>query len=83
MSILREISARIPAEIEVEFRDFTVEEGRVRIEGITTSFDAIDKIKADLAEYPRFATVVVSDAKAGVDRNKVLFKLTISLGREG
>ena len=83
LSILREISARIPAELEVEFRDLTVEEGRVRIEGITTSFDAIDKIKADLVEYPRFATVVVSDAKAGVERDKVLFKLTITLGREG
>ena len=83
LSILREISARIPAELEVEFRDFTVEEGRVRIEGITTSFDAIDKIKADLVQYPRFATVAVSDAKAGVERDKVLFKLTITLGKEG
>ncbi|MDF1554590.1 MAG: GspL/Epsl periplasmic domain-containing protein [Deferrisomatales bacterium] len=83
LSMLREISARIPEELEVEFRDFTVEEGRVRIEGSTTSFDAIDKIKADLIQYPRFATVVVSDAKAGVERDKVLFKLTITLGREG
>lgn len=83
LSILREISARVPAELEVEFRDFTVEEGRVRIEGSTTSFDAIDKLKADLVQYPRFANVAVSDAKAGVDRDKVLFKLTITLGKEG
>jgi len=83
LRILREISSRIPKDLEVEFRDFTVEEGRVRIEGLTTSFDAIDKIKADLAEYPRFASVTVSDAKAGVERDKVLFKLTINMGREG
>jgi general secretion pathway protein L len=83
LSILREISTRIPKELEVEFRDFTVEEGRVRIEGVTTSFDAIDKIKADLSQYPRFSSVTVSDAKAGVERDKVLFKLTINMGREG
>ncbi len=83
LRVLREISARIPKDLEVEFRDYTVEEGRVRIEGVTTSFDAIDRIKADLAQYPRFASVAVSDAKAGVERDKVLFKLTISLGREG
>jgi len=83
LRILREISTRIPKDLEVEFRDFTVEEGRVRIEGVTTSFDAIDKIKADLSQYPRFASVTVSDAKAGVERDKVLFKLTINMGREG
>ena len=83
LRVLREISTRIPPELEVEFRDFTVEEGRVRVEGVTTSFDSIDKIKADLADYPRFVSVTVSDAKAGVERDKVIFKLTISLNREG
>ena len=83
LRILREISVRIPRELEVEFRDFVVEEGRVRIEGVTTSFDAIDRIKADLAAYPRFAQVAVSDAKTMAGKDKVLFKLTITLGREG
>ncbi|MDW7710077.1 MAG: type II secretion system protein GspL [Deferrisomatales bacterium] len=83
LRVLREISSRIPKELEVEFRDFTVEEGRVRIDGVTGSFDAIDRIKADLSQYPRFSTVTVSDAKAGVERDKVLFRLTINLGREG
>ncbi len=82
LRILREISARVPGDLKVEFRDFTVEEGRVRVEGETTSFDAIDKIKADLAQYPRFATVTVSDARVGVS-DQVLFKLTITLGKEG
>lgn len=83
LRVLREISSRLPKDLEVEFRDFTVEEGRVRIDGVTASFDAIDRIKADLSQYPRFASVAVSDAKAGVERDKVLFKLTINLGREG
>lgn len=82
LSILREISQRIPKDQEVEFRDFIVEEGRVRLEGVTTSFDAIDKISAELSDYPRFTAVTVSDAKQGVERNKVVFKLTINLGRK-
>ncbi len=82
LRILREISQRIPKDQEVEFRDFIVEEGRVRLEGVTTSFDAIDKISAELAQYPRFDAVTVSDAKQGIERNKVVFKLTINLGRK-
>jgi general secretion pathway protein L len=83
LRILREISTRVPKDLEVEFRDFTFEEGRIRIEGVTTSFDAIDKIKVDLAEYPRFSSVTVIDAKQGVKRDEVLFKLAITLGRKG
>ncbi len=82
LRILREISARIPRDLEVEFRDFQVEEGRVRIEGVTTSFDAIDRIKAELATYPRFAEVAVSDAKTMAEKEKVLFKLAVALGKE-
>ncbi len=82
LRILREISARIPKDLEVEFRDFQVEEGRVRIEGVTTSFDAIDRIKAELATYPRFAEVAVSDAKTMAEKEKVLFKLAVALGKE-
>jgi Tfp pilus assembly protein PilN len=83
LRVLREISARLPKDLEVEFRDFTVEEGRVRIDGVTASFDAIDRIKAEISQHPRFSSVAVSDAKAGVERDRVLFKLTVNLGREG
>ncbi|MHB8763577.1 MAG: type II secretion system protein GspL [Deferrisomatales bacterium] len=82
LSILREFSARISPDQEVEFRDFTIDEGKIRVEGVTTSFDAIDRIKTDLAQYPRFASVVVSDAKAGVERDKVIFKLAVNVGKE-
>jgi general secretion pathway protein L len=83
LRILREVSERIPKDQEVELRDFAVEENRVRLEGITTGFDAIDKITADLSAYPRFTNVQVTEAKVAVERDKVQFKLTISLGRKG
>ena len=83
LRILREVSTRIPKDLEVEFRDLSVEEGRIRVEGVTGSFDAIDRIKAELATFPRFSSVTVSDAKAGVERDKVIFKLAINLGKKG
>lgn len=82
LRILKEFSDRIPPDIKVEFRDFVAEPERIKVEGETTSFDAIDKIQAKLAEYPWFTSVAVSDAKASVDQKKVIFKLTIQLGQK-
>ena len=80
VNVLNEISQRVPAELEVEFREFIAEQDRVRIEGITTSFDAIERIKESLESYPWFTGIAVSDAKSGVKPGKVIFKLTIDLG---
>ena len=40
------------------------------IDGMIRAVDASDRIKADLPQFPRFASVAVSDAKAGVERDK-------------
>jgi general secretion pathway protein L len=80
LSVLRQVSQELPKNIEVEFREFLAEEDRVKIEGITTSFDAIDRIQGKLEQYPWFQSVTVSDAKSGIDPGKVIFKLTIELG---
>lgn len=82
LRVLKEMSERIPPDIKVEFREFVAEPDRIRIEGETTSFDSIDRIKTRLAEYPWFSSVTVSDAKAGVDQTKVIFRLTIILGQK-
>lgn len=82
LRILKEMSERIPPDIKVEFREFVAEPERVRIYGETASFDALDKIKTKLSEYPWFSSVVVSDAKASVDQTKVIFRLTITLGQK-
>jgi general secretion pathway protein L len=77
--VLREMSSRISPELKVEFREYLAQEDRVKVEGVTTSFDAIDKIQATLKEYPWFSSVTVSDAKAGVEPGKVIFKMTLLL----
>jgi general secretion pathway protein L len=77
LTVLREVSSKIPKEPVTELRDFIAEAERLRLEGTTTSFDAIDKIKAHLQEYPRFGTVTVSDAKSGTTADSVIFKMTV------
>ena len=77
LSLLKELSDRIPQDIKVELRDFQAEPGRLRLEGSTDSFDSIDKVKAQLEGYERFASVAVTDAKAGVTADVVIFKMTI------
>jgi Tfp pilus assembly protein PilN len=77
---LKAISEKIPRDVPVEIRDFQAEGESVRIEGVTASFDAIDRIKEEIQSIPRFSAVTVSDAKAGVDPSKVIFKLNIQYG---
>jgi len=83
LRLLRDISERIPKEIEVEFEELVVEENRVRIKGVTVSFDAIARIEAELAKHPRFAQVAVSKAETMGTKDKVRFNLTLNLGKKG
>lgn len=77
---LKAISEKIPRDVPVQIRDFQAEGDNIRIEGVTASFDAIDRVKEEIQAIPRFASVTVSDAKAGVDPSKVIFKMTIQYG---
>ncbi|MBI5016578.1 MAG: pilus assembly protein PilM [Deltaproteobacteria bacterium] len=80
--ILRQLSASIPRDIDVEFRDLSIDPERVRIEGSTTSFRESERIKAAIiAADPRFASVT-SDAKDGAKPGEVLFTLTINLAEK-
>ncbi|GAB4262335.1 MAG: hypothetical protein Kow0092_12620 [Deferrisomatales bacterium] len=83
LRLLREISARIPKELEVEFREVSIDEGRVRLEGITTSFDATEKVRAELATYERFRKIPPPEAKTSTEPGKVIFRLSIDLRLEG
>jgi len=82
LRVLKEMSDRLPPDLKVEFREFNAEPERIRIEGETTTFDAIDKIQAKLSEYPWFTSITISDAKSAVDQSKVIFRMTLTLGQK-
>lgn len=79
LEILRELSSRIPREVRVDVQELVIEQAKVRLRAETESFDAADRIKAELLRDPRFKDVRISDAKAGVDQKKVIFQLTFAL----
>lgn len=80
LRVLRDISAKIPKDTEVELRDLSIDSEKLRIEGATTSYRASERVKSDImAASPRFATAS-SDAKDGTKPGEVLFTLSVNLG---
>jgi hypothetical protein len=73
--ILREITTAIPREVPIEVQDLVIDEGKVRLEAQTDSFESIDRIKAALVKVPLFTEVAISDAKVGADPTKVAFRI--------
>ncbi|MBI5446896.1 MAG: pilus assembly protein PilM [Deltaproteobacteria bacterium] len=82
LRVLKDLSAKVPKDIEVEFRDLSLEDGKLRIEGATTSYEATERIKtAVMASSPRF-TAASSEAKDGTKPGEILFKLTVTVGEK-
>jgi general secretion pathway protein L len=79
LSLLDELSGRMPRGVTTEIQDLVIEEGRIRMEAEVESFDAIDQIKSALASYDRLTEVTVSDAKKTADQKRVRFRLTAGL----
>jgi general secretion pathway protein L len=81
LDLLAEISARVPKELEIVFEELSIDRQVVRIRGHCESFEAVDRLRAELAEYPPFAQIKL--AEVTTDREGVKsFSATISLGAE-
>jgi general secretion pathway protein L len=52
---------------------------QVRLEGTTSSFDAINRIASTLEGTPGVAATQISDAKMSMDGSQVDFRLTLTL----
>jgi general secretion pathway protein L len=81
LDVLAEISARVPKELELVFEELAIDRQVVRIRGHCQSFEAVDRLRAELAEYPPFQQIKLSEVttdRAGVKS----FSATISLSHE-
>ena len=76
LDIMKTVTDGVPKEIRAAFVDFSLEDDKLRLQGEAASFEAVDKIKAELQKSPLFADVAVSDTRMGVD-NKVKFRMDI------
>jgi len=78
LHILREISLRIPASIDVRLTRLVYESKGIRITGLTDSFKSVNSIQKKLEESPVFSTVTISSTKQTPKDRKIRFDLKIN-----
>jgi general secretion pathway protein L len=83
LRVLQEISSSIPAEVTLDVRDLNFTAESVRLEGVSTSFEAINQIARSLEQSPLFAQAQIADAKMSLDGSRVDFRLHLSFAKPG
>ncbi len=81
LDAMKAVTDGIPPEVRVTFEEFNLEGDRLKLQGDAASFEAVDKIKAELSKSKLFSEVTVLDTRMGSD-NKVKFRLDIKLKQE-
>lgn len=78
LDVMKAVTEGVPKEVRVSFQEFLLEGDRLKLQGEASSFESVDKIKAELQKAAPIAEVVVQDTRMGVD-NKVKFRFDIKL----
>jgi len=78
LDVMKTVTDGIPKEVRVNFTEFILESDRLKLQGEASTFESVDKIKAELQKSPLFTEVTVLDTRMGVD-NKVKFRFDIKL----
>jgi general secretion pathway protein L len=78
LDAMKAVTEGIPKEVRVIFQEFILEGDRLKLQGEASSFESVDKMKAELLKAEPFADVQVADTRMGVD-NKVKFRIEIKL----
>ena len=78
LAVLNEISRSMPPDVTIDVRDLSFTADAVRLEGVTTSFDAINQIARKLQESTLFVEAQITDAKASIDGTRIDFRLNLT-----
>jgi general secretion pathway protein L len=78
LDIMKAVTDGIPKEVRVSFTEFNLEGERLKLQGEASSFETMDRIKAELLKTQVFSEVVVQDTRMGVE-NKVKFRMELKL----
>lgn len=82
LNVLRELSARMPRDLSFDIREVIYNGDQLRIEGSTSSFEAINRLSQALDASPLFKQAQIADAKMGLDGKRVDFSLTVQNSAE-
>ncbi len=78
LHVLKEISVRIPASMNIKLTRMVYEDKGLRLMGITDSFNTVDSMKKNLEKSPYFTNVVIGSTKQNPKDNKIRFELKIT-----
>jgi general secretion pathway protein L len=79
LEMLRELSVRLPQNLQVKITDLTISTEGISISGETLSFDGVENLKKAFASSAYFDEVKVSQAIAGTGGKGVEFKIAMTL----
>jgi general secretion pathway protein L len=83
LDVLNEISARVPADLEVVFEELAIDGQLVQIKGHTPAFGSVDRLRAELAKFEPFSSIVVGDITSDGRRGGQTFSMRINLASPG
>ena len=79
LTLLADISARIPQSLEVSFERLIYDRKTIRIKGLTDNFNTVDQIKNSLVESPHFSEVTIGSANVAPKEDGIRFELKLLL----
>jgi general secretion pathway protein L len=80
LHVLREISTRITASMDVHLTRMVYEAKGLRLLGITDTFNTVDSMKKSLEQSAEISTVTISSTNMNPKDNKIRFELKLDLG---
>jgi len=79
LALLAEVSANIPAPLEIRLARFMVDDSGLRLKGTTDTFNTVDAIKKGLEQSPAFSRVEISAANLDPKSSKIRFELKLTM----
>ncbi|TYO97557.1 type II secretion system protein L [Geothermobacter ehrlichii] len=83
LTVLREVSRRVPTDVRVRIRDYAHTADGLRIEGETESFEAVSRLVDSLRKSPLFSGVKIADTRQQPDGKGVSFRLQLNWKEAG
>lgn len=79
LDLLQEISARVPADLKLTFEELSIDGQTIRIRAVAESFEAADRLGAELANFPLFAQARIGAIETDRLTGGKKFNVTIAM----
>ncbi|OQY17504.1 MAG: hypothetical protein B6I36_08915 [Desulfobacteraceae bacterium 4572_35.1] len=83
LSVLRTLSLHTPTDLKIDIKKFSYEPQTLILDGVTNSFDSVNRLAEELRKAIIFSEVRIADAKMGIDGHQVTFRLQLAIGQQG